>query len=166
MMRRTPMKRTGFKMQPKQPLRHANCDVIAIKQIAKLAVKPNYAPSKTVVAIPKENALQHAGYEAAVRKLPCAMCGVVGFTQFCHSDEGKGTGIKTDCRRGWPGCGPHNGQPGCHWIVGTSGRLPREERRAFEARAAQQTRQAVIAMGAWPKRLPLWIEPTPEEVTA
>jgi len=30
MMRRTPMKRTGFKTKPKQPLRHANCDVIAI----------------------------------------------------------------------------------------------------------------------------------------
>jgi len=108
--------------------------------------------------IPKENALQHLGYMALVRKLPCARCGIVGFSQFCHADEGKGGAIKTDCRRGWPGCGPHNGQPGCHWYVGTSGRMPKAERRAFEEQAGQSTRATIIAAGQWPKRLPLWKE--------
>ena len=86
-------------------------------------------PDRAVVSVPKERAIQHAGYMAAVRKLPCGMCETGGFTQFCHADEGKGMGIKTDCRLGWPGCGPHDGEPGCHWLIGTSGRLSRSERR-------------------------------------
>jgi hypothetical protein len=31
---------------------------------------------------------------AVVRRMRCARCGIKGFTQFCHSDEGKGMGIK------------------------------------------------------------------------
>ena len=109
----------------------------------------------------KECALQHEGYMAAVRKLPCARCGVVGFTQFCHADEGKGMGIKTDCRLGWPGCGPHGDEPGCHWFVGTSGRMKREDRRAFEAQAGLEARREVAARGWWPAALPPW----PADVT-
>ena len=108
--------------------------------------------------IPKENALQHAGYMAAVRLLPCARCGISGFSQFCHADEGKGAAIKTDCRLGWPGCGPHHGRPGCHWYVGTSGRMLKAERREFERQAGARTRALIIAAGQWPKRLPLWKE--------
>lgn len=114
---------------------------------------------REIQPIEKENALQHLGYMALVRKLPCARCGAVGFSQFCHADEGKGERIKTDCRRGWPGCGPHDGQPGCHWFVGTSGRMPKADRREFERLAGARTREKVVGSGKWPKRLPLWIEP-------
>lgn len=107
-------------------------------------------------AVGKENALQHEAYMAAVRRLPCARCGVVGFTQFCHADEGKGTGIKTDCRRGWPGCGPHNDTMGCHYLLGSTGELGREERRRLEETYARQTRATVRQLGRWPKSLPAW----------
>ncbi|MEO8391208.1 hypothetical protein [Polaromonas sp.] len=80
------------------------------------------------------------------------------FTQFCHSDEGKGERIKTDVRRGWPGCGPRAGIPGCHWFIGTSGTLPREERRAFEDRAAAHARAEVRRRGWWPATLPYWLD--------
>ena len=103
---------------------------------------------------PKENAITSPAYQAAVRQLPCMRCGIVGFTQFCHADEGKGMGIKTDDRRGWPGCGPHGQEPGCHWYVGTSGNLKQAERRALEAAYAAKTRALVLAQGNWPKKLP------------
>jgi hypothetical protein len=109
---------------------------------------------------PKEDAIQSEAYMAIVRKLPCMRCGIVGFTQFCHADEGKGMGIKTDCRRGWPGCGPHGDEPGCHWVVGTSGQLPREEKRETEDGYGRRTRGTVLALGLWPKSLPLWPEAT------
>ncbi len=114
------------------------------------------------VSHPKENVLRSTRYEAQVRKLTCRRCGIAGFSQFCHTDEGKGQGIKTDVRRGWAGCGPHpegnTTVPGCHWYVGTSGNMTREERRAFEEWAAFSTRAEILTLGQWPPRLPLWIE--------
>lgn len=101
-------------------------------------------------AIEKESALQHAGYMVLVRKLPCAHCGRAGPSQFCHSDEGKGMAIKSDCRLGWPGCGD------CHHAIGTKRIYQRDERRSLEDRYAAQTRAAILAAGLWPKTLPLW----------
>lgn len=112
--------------------------------------------SDMATASPKESVLHSSTYQARVRQLPCARCGIMGFTQFCHTDEGKGLGIKTDDRRGWPGCGPHDGLPGCHWYVGTSGKMKKEERRAFEEWAAASTRAEILRLGLWPTRLPLW----------
>lgn len=130
------------------------------------AITPRAVPQPVVRPIaalfrpmPKENVIEeHAAYMAIVRTMACAWCGIRGFTQFCHSDEGKGMGLKTDCRRGWPGCGPHNGEPGCHWYIGTSGVLGREARRTFEARASRRTRELVIRSGKWPASLPRWPE--------
>jgi hypothetical protein len=116
--------------------------------------KVSYAPPEVSFPVTKECALQHQGYINAVRGLPCARCGRAPRSQFCHGDMDKGMGIKTDCRRGWPGC------PECHYFVGTSGTLPKEARRLLEAVYAQQTREKIIAAGLWPKRLPIWTEST------
>lgn len=101
-------------------------------------------------AIPKDNALQHAGYMVLVRQLPCAHCGRAGPSQFCHSDEGKGTAIKSDCRLGWPGCAE------CHYAVGTQRIYPKAARRVIEAEMAERTRALIVSLGLWPKNLPLW----------
>ena len=117
-------------------------------------------PARATVAVPapKDGAIQHQGYMAAVRRLPCYRCGVVGLTQFCHRDEGKGLGLKTDCREGWPGCGPNFlGDPGCHWLIGTSGRFDRALRRVFEFDAGIATRATIRNMGQWPATLPAWV---------
>lgn len=108
---------------------------------------------------PKESVVSSPAYEAAVRDLGyCMRCGRVCRPQFCHADRGKGTGIKTDVRRGWPGCGPGSWGPGCHWIVGTSGRLTKDERRAEEDALGARTRRALIAKGTWPRTVPRWEE--------
>ena len=170
MMKRTPMKRTGWGNLPPTNKRRAESGPdlhIVPVNAAKFAIKPVVKSMAVMVkigdlphtAIQKENVLCSAAYEAAVRTLPCIRCGIVGFTQFCHADEGKGMGIKTDVRRGWPGCGPHDGEPGCHWIVGTSGILGKIVRRALEELYGMETRARIIAAGLWPKRLPLWTEP-------
>ena len=102
------MKRTGFKVQRPPGARLAK----VAKQISAdytlrprpvVRAEPNAGHRHR--AIPKDGPLQHEGYIAQVRRLPCIRCGVVGFSQFCHADEGKGMALKTDCRLGWPGCG-------------------------------------------------------------
>ena len=104
------------------------------------------------VTVDKERVIQHSGYMAVVRKFPCAHCGRPGPSQFCHADMNKGTGIKTDCRRGFPGC------PACHVLLGSSGKIPRAERRELEASYGAAARARVILLGLWPKRLPFWSE--------
>lgn len=160
MMRKTPMKRTGFKRKENQPIPLEKAESVAINPVA-IPIKKRViqqTANDRVFAIPKECAIQHEGYMRLVRLLPCAMCGIEGHTQFCHADEGKGIGTKTDCRRGWPGCGPRPGIPGCHYLVGTSGTIPREERRALEARLGAQTRAKILELGLWPKTLLPWVK--------
>lgn len=153
MLRRSgPLRRTGFKRPayappPTPPVTRGRGGVISQIDVA-------------AITIQKENVVTSLVYQALVRKLTCARCGIVGFSQFCHSDEGKGIGIKTDDRRGWPGCGPHlEGSQtvnGCHWFVGTSGSLKQAERRELEARMSAETRLQILRRGLWPKSLPLW----------
>ena len=97
---------------------------------------------------PKEDAPQHQGYMDAVRSLPCAHCGKPPRSEFCHSDQGKGMAIKSDCRNGWPGC------HACHDAIGTRRIYDKERRRAIEAAMASQTRAQINALGLWPATLP------------
>jgi hypothetical protein len=106
------------------------------------------------VEVPKEEPLQHQGYINRVRAMACIRCKRPPRSQFCHSDEGKGAGIKSDCRNGWPGCAA------CHYAVGTERIYPKNERRRLEAEYAKKTRDAIRAAGLWPKRLPLWRDDT------
>lgn len=125
------------------------------RPIANLERTPNYAGT-TTGPVPKENILRSAAYENAVRALGfCVRCGLVGRPQFAHADEGKGTSIKTDVRRGWAGCA------GCHALLGGhagGGRMPKEQRRSEEDRLAKITRAEVLRLGLWPKKLPIWEE--------
>lgn len=112
---------------------------------------------KTQLSVPKEQPSQHGTYMAVVRRLNCRRCGAPPpgpkkGNEFCHRDEGKGKGLKTDVREGWAGCAP------CHRLVGSTGQLPKEERRAFELEAGASTRAEVMAKGLWPRSLPPYQE--------
>lgn len=155
MKRSTGLKRAGFARAIIPRIR-----VPAVPIPPETAARIRYTGAANSGPVPKADPLQHAGYIHIVRSLQCYRCGVVGFTQFCHSDEGKGERIKSDCRLGWPGCGPRfeYGLPltGCHYDIGTARVLPKAQRREFEARAAAHTRATVRAMGLWPADLPAW----------
>lgn len=104
----------------------------------------------------KNAPIQHERYMRLVRELPCGFCGVEGYTQFCHGDQGKGMAIKADVRTGWPGCGPRTGVPGCHHLIGTAGTFDKDERRQVEELLARRTRDRIHQLGLWPANLPRW----------
>lgn len=163
------MKRTPFKPRKLPPPRP--CKTVSPEwkpRPRESAVARVDGRARMVVQVPKDEPVQHERYMAAVRRLPCDHCGIVGFSQFCHADEGKGTGIKTDCREGYPGCGPHyeNGEMvnGCHHLIGTARIYPKEHRRRYEAEAGRRTRAKVRTLGLWPADLEPW--PEDEEATA
>jgi len=141
--------RSGFKRQQYQPPPTAPLHSLT---------RPVNMPRVGDVArtCPKEHAVVSEAYRDLVRAMPCARCGYPPRSQFCHTDIDKGMGLKTDDRQGWPGCGPHNNEPGCHWLLGSSGRLGKERRRELEAEYAAKTRAEIIRRGLWPKNLPRW----------
>lgn len=139
MLRRTSFARKVYTPAPPAPLRPVER-------------RATYAGQVSLVLVPKEIAIQHEGYMNLVRAMACMHCGKVPRSQFCHADQGKGQGIKTDCRRGWPGCAA------CHHLIGSTGKLGRDERRRLEAEYGARTRAAVRAAGQWPKKLPAWKE--------
>jgi hypothetical protein len=143
MLRRTGFKRATFTPPPPAPLRPATR-------------RATYAKSSDVgIPISKECASQSLAYQKAAKDLGyCMRCGWIPpwgtRLDFCHRDQGKGTGIKTDVRHGWPGCRL------CHDFVGASGSLPKAERRALEDELGAKTRAAILAAGTWPENLPKW----------
>ena len=114
--------------------------------------RATYAGRTTLVLVPKENVIQHSGYMNVVRALPCMHCGRPPRSDFAHADQGKGIGIKTDSRRGFPLCRT------CHHLIGSTGALGREERRRLETEYGARTRAQIEADGTWPARLPRWTE--------
>lgn len=139
--------------RPPQPSREERLEQRAARYAAQ-GVSPRAAVmgGTTTGPRPKEQVLESRAYEDAVRGLGfCVRCGCRCRPQFCHRDEGKGMGIKTDVRDGWAGC------PDCHaWLGGHAGggRMPKEQRRDEEDELAYLTRAAVRAAGTWPTRLP------------
>lgn len=147
------LRRTGFKRKEYQPAPPA-----PLRPLARQVIYARISANDPAQPVAKENPLVCEPYRALVRAMPCAHCGRPPRSQFCHADQGKGMGLKTDDRRGWPGCGPDlaTGAPGCHWLIGTSGRYGKDERRRLEDLYAARTRAAIVAAGKWPKGLPLY----------
>ena len=90
--------------------------------------------------------------------MPCIHCGIAGYSQHAHANEGKGMGIKTDERAGFPLCAPRPGIEGCHAAFDQYRLLPggRDEHAEAGERWAERTRAAVLEAGVWPNRLPRW----------
>jgi hypothetical protein len=137
--------------------RHARQQLEAVSTVPRLH-RGTYAGT-TAGPAPKENVLESPAYENAVRALGvCVRCWYACRPQFCHTDQGKGAGIKTDVRLGWAGCGPHGNSMGCHHYVGTSGSLSKEERREEDRRLSAITRRLLRQRGLWPASVPEFIE--------
>lgn len=99
-------------------------------------------------------------YRMAVASLPCAHCGIVGYSQHAHENYGKGAGLKVDDRRAMPLCCTRPGEEGCHVKFDQYRLLPggREAHRAAGKQWSAQTRARIKEMGLWPANLPEWGE--------
>lgn len=161
---RTPLKPgKGFKAKAPPPRPVKTLDTYTPRARPMAVPAPGAANADSFKPAPKDRPLQHQGYMRLVRGLPCARCGWFqqGGIQFAHRDIASGKGskglaIKSDCRQGYPACGPHDGLPGCHFDIGTGAAMPKAQRHEFEARAGAETRTAILDAGLWPASLPRW----------
>ena len=146
------MKRTPFKR--KTPAAYTKAERVA-PVLARLTVKVNMPRvSDEVVTLNKEAPARSEAYRRLVAALPCAHCGIVGHSQAAHADAGKGAHIKSDDRTCYPACAPRPGEIGCHSLIGATGSMTRDQRRALEADYAASTRKTIFESGHWPKNLP------------
>lgn len=143
------MKRVGFKRKTPEGYR-PDPDRVRSTPSASAAFRLPVAVEAPVAAIEKEGALQNWRYMHEVKQLPCKHCGKHPPCDFAHRDQTKGLGLKTDCREGFPLCRL------CHDLLGSSGKIPRDERRALEERYGRETRAQIRAAGRWPSTLPEW----------
>lgn len=184
MMRRTPMNRgtkglarTGFRFKPAgagevidvEIKREQRLQERAARTVAHVRPRPGVTMASCSLApaepIEKDNPLRSLAYRKLVAAMPCAHCGVIGYSQHAHENGAdKGKGLKTDDRRGFPLCCTRPGEEGCHVAFDNYRLLPggREAHRAYGAQKAAETRALVMKSGRWPKRLPLWKETTDE----
>jgi hypothetical protein len=104
--------------------------------------------ARMVVQVPKANPMRSEAYRRLVATLPCALCGVQGFSQVAHANQGKGMGIKVSDAESMPLCGPRPFVLGCHAGVDSGGLLNKTERRECELLWANQTRMKLREMAA------------------
>ncbi len=119
---------------------------------------PRAVDAAPAAQVHKAAPVRNEAYRHAVASLPCAACGIYGYSQHAHGNEGKGMGLKTDDRTGVPLCCARPGEEGCHIKFDQYRLLPggRDAHREAMRTWGAQTRAMVHSLGLWPKNLPPW----------
>lgn len=142
-MKRSPFKRPDYQRPPRAPL-------VPRAEPVRATMTPSI---RFIEPVLKDEPVRSEAYRRFVAALPCWRCGIEGYSQAAHGDEGKGMGIKACDLTCWPGCGPHDGLPGCHHFVGTSGSIAKQDRRRLESQAAADTQAALILLSHSDRKL-------------
>jgi len=100
---------------------------------------------------PKVPKVRSEPYRRYIASLPCYRCGIHGYSQSAHADEGKGMGLKTDDLTVYPLCSVRHDNSGCHEYVGRH--MHRNERRGFEQAGAAWARDALIRQSQEDRKL-------------
>lgn len=130
MMRRTPLKRTGFKARSHTQKSGVNREITLMQRAlnAMKSVVPRASVmggSCTGVAVPKDAPLRSEKYRRAVASLPCAHCGITGLSQCAHANTGKGASVKASDLDSFPLCSCQPGRRGCHSLLTRARCFPR-----------------------------------------
>lgn len=86
--------------------------------------------------------------------MTCAICGVPGYSQAAHANQGKGMGMKACDLTCFPACGPRPGIQGCHAALDQGALFSKAVRRELEPVWAADTQRRIHAMGFWPTSIP------------
>ena len=113
----------------------------------------NMGLSTTAAPIPKAAPVRSEAYRRVVATLPCAICGVHGYSQAAHANTGKGMGMKACDLTCFPACGPRPGFQGCHAALDQGALFTKAVRRELEPVWAEDTQRRLLTMGLVPPSL-------------
>ena len=116
---------------------------------------PLAVASAPAARVEKSAPVRSEALRRAVASLPCVICGMPGYSQAAHGSEGKGMGIKACDLTLFPACCDRPGVRGCHSQLDQGALFTKAGRREREPVWAADTRRKLLALGLWPKRLPV-----------
>ncbi|WEE79445.1 hypothetical protein LZ683_08830 [Comamonas testosteroni] len=167
-MNRKPMKSRGFRPRLPKDLEPEDVEIkhearqqrLAALMTVKVRKTAPVVISEEVVAVPKERVVRSERYRRLVASLPCIFCGIVGYSQHAHENEGKGARLKVDDRRAMPLCCTRPGIEGCHVAFDQYRLLPggRDAHHVQGRIWAALTRGRIYESGLWPSGVPLITE--------
>ena len=151
--RRTPMKRSAW------PRRRAGVSpetpVAPAPPVKRLDRPANYTPATGhATAVKKDAPARSEAYRRAVATLPCIACGIQGYSQAAHLPP-EAKGMKQSDLLTFPLCCTRVGIAGCHQDYDQYRLFPRAAAMAVGRAWAADTQRRILAMGLWPKALPL-----------
>lgn len=100
-----------------------------------------------MTAYPKAKAVRSEKYRRLVALMPCFSCGIEGYSQAAHPNNGKGAGMKTSDLDCFPLCSDRPGVRGCHSLHDQGGLISKLNRRNLEAFYTQSARERAKRMG-------------------
>ena len=149
------MKRTGFK--PRAQHREQR-DPDRVRSVPAVTPGAFRAPQPVVAApaapIAKAAPVRSEAYRRAVAALPCIACGIQGYSQAAHLPP-EAKGMKQSDLLTFPLCCTRVGIAGCHQDYDQYRLFPRAAAMAVGRAWAADTQRRILAMGLWPKALPL-----------
>src|SRR5690606_21011660 len=98
----------------------------------------------------ESNLLRSVEHRQNVAALPCAKCGIVGFSQAAHVNFNKGGALKVCDSLTFPLCCSRPGVVGCHVLHDQGGIYTRQERARAEWEFVDATRSLLIRQNKWP----------------
>ena len=155
MKRRKPMKSTGLKRRAAVATARDPDRVRATPTVVTSAFRASQAVATAPAReVPKSAPVRNETYRRAVASLPCAICGMPGYSQAAHGSSGKGMGLKACDLTCFPACCDRPDARGCHSRLDQGALFSKATRHALEPVWAADTQRRIHAMGLWPKNLP------------
>ena len=151
------MRRTAFKPRVPQWAQRDPDRMRATPTVTPGAFRvPGPVASAPAARVEKSAPVRSEALRRAVASLPCAYCGIEGYSQHAHENDGKGARLKVDDRRAMPLCCSRPGIEGCHVAFDQYRLVPggRDAHADLGRALAEQTRSRLNALGLWPKGLP------------
>lgn len=116
--------------------------------------------SSMAVPVPKQDVVRSESYRRLVASLPCIACGIEGFSQHAHGNQGKGMAWKVCDLFSFPLCCDQPDRQGCHPKLDQGALFPKAIRRDVEQEWSRRTVRFLIGAGKWPQglRVPDWAQ--------
>ena len=155
------LRRTGFKSRAPQWAPRDPDRLRGVPTVTPGAFRaPQPVATTSAEPVTKDAPVRSEAYRRAVASLPCINCKVPGYSQCAHSNSGKGASIKASDLDSFPLCTVHPGADGrlvqgCHEKFDQGALFTKAVRRELEPVWAADTRRKLLALGLWPKVLPL-----------
>ncbi len=137
MLKRSSFKRPAYVAPPSAPLVRSTSGARAVMTMV----------GDGCASMPKSTPVRSESHRRWVATLPCFACGIEGYSQAAHPNQGRGLGQKASDLDCFPLCCARPGHMGCHFMHDQLIDVTLSERRAIELRYIDRIHALAVAAG-------------------